>query len=55
MKLGKATSPAQVAFVFALLENWDAQMWVIPNPSGQFAVANPNVKPSATQGGETRT
>jgi len=58
VKLGKATSAAQVAFVFGLRENWDAQMWVIPNPAGQFADANPNVKPSATQGGgsgETRT
>lgn len=57
VKLGKATSPAQVAFVFPLRENWDAQIWVIPNPDGQFADANPNVKPSATQGGgagETR-
>lgn len=51
VKLGKAMSPDQVAFVFALLENWDAQMWLIPNPAGQFADANPNVKPSARQGG----
>jgi hypothetical protein len=51
VKLGKATSAAQVAFVVAIFENWDAQMWVIPNPAGQFADANPNVKPSAHQGG----
>ena len=51
VKMGKAASPGQVAFVFALVENWDAQMWLIPNPAGQFADANPNVKPSATQGG----
>ncbi len=50
VKLGKATSADQVAFVFALLNNWDAQMWLIPNPAGQFADLNPNVKPSATQG-----
>jgi hypothetical protein len=50
VKLGKATSPDQVAFVFALLSNWDAQMWLIPNPSGQFADLNPNVKPSPNQG-----
>ena len=58
VKLGKATSVDQVAFVFPLLENWDAQMWLIPNPAGQFADANPSVKPSPTQGGgngETRT
>jgi hypothetical protein len=55
VKMGKAASAAQVAFVFALLENWDAQMWVIPNPAGQFADANPNVKPSAGGGaGETQ-
>jgi hypothetical protein len=50
VKLGKVTSPDQVAFVFALLNNWDAQMWLIPNPSGQFADLNPNVKPSPNQG-----
>lgn len=51
VKMGKATAPEQVAFVFPLLENWDAQMWVIANPAGQFASANPNVKPSPRQGG----
>jgi len=50
VKLGKATSPDRVAFVFALLNNWDAQMWLIPNPSGQFADLNPNVHPSPNQG-----
>jgi hypothetical protein len=50
VKLGKVTSPDQVVFVFALLNNWDAQMWLIPNPSGQFADLNPDVKPSPNQG-----
>ena len=50
VKLGKVTSPDHVVFVFALLNNYDAQMWVIPNPAGQFADLNPNVKPSANQG-----
>jgi hypothetical protein len=50
VKLGKVTSPDQVAFVFALLNNYDAQMWVIPNASGQFADTNPAVAPSANQG-----
>jgi hypothetical protein len=50
VKLGKVTSADQVAFVFALLNNYDAQMWVIPNPAGQFADLNPNVKPSPNQG-----
>jgi hypothetical protein len=50
VKLGKVKSAADVAFVFALLNNWDAQMWLIPNPDGQFADLNPNVKPSPNQG-----
>jgi hypothetical protein len=50
VKLGKVTAADQVAFVFALLNNYDAQMWVIPNPNGQFADLNPNVKPSPNQG-----
>ena len=50
VKLGKATSSDQVVFVFALLNNYDAQMWVIPNPAGQFADTNPTVMPSANQG-----
>ena len=50
VKLGKVKAAADVAFVFALLNNWDAQMWLIPNPNGQFADLNPNVKPSPNQG-----
>ncbi len=50
VKLGKVKSAADVAFVFAMLDNWDAQMWLIPNPHGQFADRNPNVKPSSNQG-----
>ena len=50
VKLGKVTSADQVAFVFALLNNWDAQMWVIPNDAGPFAALNPAVKPSPNQG-----
>lgn len=49
VKLGKVTSTGQVAFVFANLNNWDAEMWLIPNPAGQFADANPNVTPSPEQ------
>lgn len=55
VKLGKAATTAEVAFVFPLLENWDAQMWVIPNAAGQFADANPAVKPSASGGGSGET
>ena len=50
VKLGKVTSADQVVFVFALLNNWDAQMWVIPNAAGPFNDLNPAVKPSANQG-----
>jgi hypothetical protein len=50
VKLGKVKSVDDVAFVFANLNNWDAEIWVIPNPAGQFADANPNVKPSPSQG-----
>lgn len=50
VKLGKVKSAAEVAFVFSDLNNYDATMWLIPNPAGQFADKNPNVKPSANQG-----
>jgi hypothetical protein len=50
VKLGKVKSAADVVFVFANLNNWDATMWLIPNPAGQFEDKNPNVKPSADQG-----
>jgi hypothetical protein len=50
VKLGKVRTAGEVAFVFANLNNWDAEMWVIPNPAGPFADANPNVKPSPEQG-----
>jgi hypothetical protein len=49
VKLGKVKSVRDVAFVFANLNNWDAEMWLIPNPAGQFADANPRVKPSPAQ------
>jgi hypothetical protein len=48
--LGKVKSTAEVAFVFAALNNYDATMWLIPNPAGQFADLNPLVKPSPNQG-----
>jgi hypothetical protein len=51
VKLGKVPSAAAVVQVFPIHENWDAQMWLIPNPAGQFVDANPNVRPSPTQGG----
>jgi hypothetical protein len=48
--LGKVKRATDVVFVFANLNNWDATMWLIPNPAGQFEDKNPNVKPSANQG-----
>jgi hypothetical protein len=50
VKLGKVKRAADVVFVFANLNNWDATMWLIPNPAGQFEDKNPNVTPSANQG-----
>jgi hypothetical protein len=48
--LGKVERASDVKFVFANLNNWDATMWLIPNPAGQFEDKNPNIKPSANQG-----
>ena len=50
VKLGKVKRASDVKFVFANLNNWDAMMWLIPNPAGQFEDKNPLVKPSANQG-----
>jgi hypothetical protein len=50
VKLGKVKRVSDVKFVFANLANWDATMWLIPNPAGQFEDKNPNIKPSANQG-----
>jgi len=51
VKTGNALSTAQVAFVFPFRDVWDLEFWLIPNPSGAFAVKNPNVKPSSTHAG----
>jgi hypothetical protein len=40
------TSPDQVKFVFLHPAMWDLIAWVLPNPDGAWADANPNVKPS---------
>jgi len=47
VKAGKAKSASQVATTFAFPDLWDLEFWLVPNPSGAFAVKNPNVKPSA--------
>jgi hypothetical protein len=40
------TSPDQVKFVFLHPAMWDLIAWVLPNPDGAWADANPNVKPT---------
>lgn len=47
VKLGKATSEAQVAKVFTFPAQWDVEIWVTPNPNGAFAEKNPLVHPTA--------
>lgn len=46
VKMGRAKSAAQVAHVFAFPNLWDLELWVLPNPKGAFANANPLVHPS---------
>jgi hypothetical protein len=40
------TNPDQVKFVFLHPAMWDLIPWVLPNPDGAWADANPNVKPA---------
>jgi hypothetical protein len=40
------TSPDQVKFVFLHPAMWDLIAWVLPNPDGAWADANPNVIPT---------
>ena len=47
VKMGKATSVAQVKRVFLFPSLWDLIVWVKPNPLGAFADKNPLVVPSA--------
>ncbi len=44
------TDPNAVSFVFLYPAIYDVSVWVVPNPLGQFADVNPNVKPSPTAG-----
>ena len=39
------TRPNQVKFVFLHPAMWDLVVWVLPNPAGAWADANPNVTP----------
>jgi hypothetical protein len=45
VKLGKASSAAEVVTVFDMPSIWDLIVWVKPNPNGAFAEKNPNVVP----------
>ncbi|HVN68061.1 MAG TPA: hypothetical protein VMU38_00205 [Candidatus Binatia bacterium] len=47
VKMGKATSVAQVKRVFLFPSIWDLIVWIKPNPDGAFADKNPLVVPSA--------
>ncbi len=47
VKLGKAKSKSDVAFVFQFPAVWDLEFWLVPNPLGAFAEHNPKVVPSA--------
>lgn len=46
VKLHRAKSAGDVAFVFVFPAIWDLQFWLVPNPNGPFAEQNPNVIPS---------
>jgi hypothetical protein len=45
VKLGKVSSPADVATIFFFPTLWDLIVWVKPNPNGAFADKNPTVTP----------
>jgi hypothetical protein len=49
VNMGLAKSADDVAFIFTFPAIWDLQFWIIPNPEGAFAEANPNVKPKNAQ------
>jgi hypothetical protein len=50
VKAGVVTDPSTVSAVFLYPAIYDVSIWVVPNPLGQFAEKNPNVKPSAQAG-----
>ncbi len=47
---GAVKDAASVRTVFLYPAIYDVTVWVVPDPLGQFADANPNVKPSAHAG-----
>jgi hypothetical protein len=46
VKLDKAKSVGDVAFVFNFPAIWSLEFWLVPNPNGAFAESNPNVIPT---------
>ena len=47
VRAGYAKQPSDVKLIFQLPEIWIASVWLVPNPSGAFADADPLVKPTA--------
>jgi hypothetical protein len=47
---GVVKSTSDVKIIFAYPAIWDVTVWVDKNPSGAFAEANPNVKPTTATG-----
>jgi hypothetical protein len=52
VKAGAVTDPSTVSTVFLYPAIYDVTVWVVPNPLGAFADANPNVKPTGNTKGE---
>jgi hypothetical protein len=50
VRAGAVTNTADVKNVILFPAAYDVSIWVVPNPLGQFADANPNVHPSANAG-----
>jgi hypothetical protein len=50
VKTGAVKNAADVSAVFLYPAIYNVSVWVVPNPLGQFAEANPNVVPSAHAG-----
>jgi hypothetical protein len=50
VKAGAVTNAANVSTVFLYPAIYDVTVWVVPDPLGAFADANPNVKPSGMAG-----
>jgi len=46
VKMGKVKNPSSVVKIFQFPAMWDLELWVVPNPSGAFAAADPLVHPS---------